>query len=232
MPADPRSRTIEALEPPEIRPFGDSALLVVFGDRIDMALNARVHALAAGLGRIRSDGDARWGVPVPAYSTLLVPYDAELLDEAEAARALRAIAEDSRPGPPTSAPEVVIPVRYGGESGPDLDDVARRTGLTPADVVAVHAAGEYRVFMLGFVPGFAYIGPLAPQLTTPRRPSPRPRVPAGSVAIAGEQTGVYPLTTPGGWNVIGWTALVLWDATRDPPALLLPGARVRFVPVD
>ena len=110
-------------------------------------------------------------------------------------------------------------------------EVADRLGLTPGDVIALHSAATYRVFLIGFVPGFGYLGPLPRELVLPRRVTPRARVPVGSVAIAGEQTGVYPLETPGGWHLIGRTNDVLWDVHRDPPALLRPGALVRFIPL-
>jgi KipI family sensor histidine kinase inhibitor len=215
---------------PAIRPFGDSALLVVFGDSIDVALNSRVHALAAAVGALRAAPGAPWGVPVPAYSSLLVPYDPERLSCEEAEAALAPLAAQAEAAADAASGEVVeIAVHYGGDDGPDLEDVAARHGLTPAEAVALHTGALYRVFMLGFAPGFAYLGPLPPQLVTPRRPTPRPRVPPGSVAIAGSQTGIYPLATPGGWHLLGRTDAPLWDPQRDPPALLRPGQFVRFV---
>jgi len=124
---------------------------------------------------------------------------------------------------------IVIHVRYGGEAGPDLDAVAERCGLTPAQVVEVHASVVYRAYMLGFAPGFAYLGELPGELELERLDTPRQRVPAGSVAIAGRQTAVYPSSTPGGWHLIGRTDAVVWDAGRDQPALIQPGNAVRFV---
>jgi KipI family sensor histidine kinase inhibitor len=124
-----------------------------------------------------------------------------------------------------------IPVRYGGADGTDLDNVAKALGLAPRRVIDMHAAQEYEVLLLGFAPGFAYMGLLPPELELPRRATPRTRVPPGSVAIAGRQTAVYPSGTPGGWHIIGRTDIVLWDVARDPPALLQPGGRVRFRPV-
>lgn len=128
--------------------------------------------------------------------------------------------------------EVLIPVRYGGVAGPDLDDVARHTGLSPDEVIARHSGADYIVFFLGFQPGFAYLGGLPEALATPRRAEPRLAVPAGSVAIGGSQTGIYPAAAPGGWHLIGRTALALFDPRRDPPTLLLPGDRVRFAPEE
>ena len=126
---------------------------------------------------------------------------------------------------------VEVPVRYGGADGPDLDEVARLHDLRAEDVVEIHAGAEYDAFFLGFAPGFAYLGPLPASIVTPRLDVPRPRVPAGSVAIAGAQTAVYPTETPGGWRLIGRTDARLWDASRQEPALIRPGDRVRFVPI-
>lgn len=126
---------------------------------------------------------------------------------------------------------VTIPVRYGGAAGPDLEDVARHCGLSPAAVIALHSQADYAVYCLGFQPGFAYLGGLDRRLHTPRRDTPRLAIPAGSVAIGGSQTGVYPLSTPGGWQIIGHTALPLFDPTTEAGALLQPGDTVRFLPV-
>ncbi len=210
-----------------ILPFGDSALLVVLGERIDLDLNRRIHALAAALKR------SGWPAPVPAYASLLVPYDPERLTLDEAVAQIRPILE-ARGGHEGAReaedPILEIPVRYGGDDGPDLAEVAALHGLTPQHAIELHAGTTYRVFMLGFSPGFPYLGILPRQLVTPRRSTPRPNVPAGSVGIAGDQTGIYPLDSPGGWQLIGRTDLRLWDPQRDPPALLSPGRRVRFVP--
>jgi KipI family sensor histidine kinase inhibitor len=126
--------------------------------------------------------------------------------------------------------EIEIQVRYGGEEGCDLEEVARHTGLRAEDVVRVHSGAEYTVYFLGFLPGFAYLGGLDARLATPRRHVPRAAVPAGSVGIGGDQTGIYPLVSPGGWQLIGRTSVPLFDPTATPSALLRPGDRVRFVP--
>jgi KipI family sensor histidine kinase inhibitor len=126
---------------------------------------------------------------------------------------------------------VEIEVRYGGADGPDLDDVARLHDLRPEDVVEIHAGAEYLAYFLGFAPGFAYLGPVPASIATPRLDLPRPRVPPGSIAIGGTQTAVYPTETPGGWRLIGRTDSRVWDLAREPPALITPGDRVRFVPV-
>ena len=215
-----------------IERFGEAALLVVLGDRLDAAVNARVHRLAAGLGSVaREENGLR--APVPAYASLLVPFDPLVIDEVAVREA---IAVALQPGEGVGSDPAVdavarVPVRYGGEDGPDLAEVAARTGFSEADVVRLHAGVEYRVFCLGFVPGFPYLGLVPEQLALPRRATPRLHVPAGSVAIAGRQTGIYPTDTPGGWHLIGRTDLTMWDPRRDPPSLLEPGSRVRFVPV-
>jgi KipI family sensor histidine kinase inhibitor len=226
---------------PRILPFGDAALLVELGvgvDRavkIDRALNAAALAIAAA---IHADAGGPWGCPVPAYDSVLVPLDLLAPSGEEAVERLAtligAVPEEAL-GPALDDADdrgvIEIPTHYGGPDGPDLDEVAGQLGLHPAQVIEAHAGSVYRVFFLGFAPGFGYLGILPDSIVVPRRPSPRTRVPAGSVAIAGAQTAVYPSTMPGGWNLIGRTDLATWDARRDPPALLRPGAAVRFVPV-
>jgi inhibitor of KinA len=213
---------------------GDTALVVEFGQAlgtsaIDLEINRRVHALARALVEHPLPG---LGEAVPSYRSLLVHYDPLYLSHAEVeayvAEALRGCEDTPLPEPRL----VEIPTVYGGERGPDIGFVAEHNGLTVADVIRLHAEATYTVYMLGFTPGFPYLGGLPDALATPRLETPRKRVPAGSVGIAGTQTGVYPLATPGGWRLIGWTPVVLFDPTRTPPALLQPGDRVRFVPTE
>ena len=218
-----------------VRPFGDEAVLVSLGDRIDRAVNLRVRRIAAALAEERAHG-MPIGAPVVAYAALVVPFDRARLDAHEASAAVARVVEavDEEPRHATTEPPgrlVEIPTRYGGPDGEDLEEVAERLAVRAETVVELHASTEYEVFMLGFAPGFAYLGIAPEAIAVPRRPTPRPRVPAGSVAIAERQTAVYPAATPGGWNLIGRTDLALWDVERDPPALLAPGDRVRFVPV-
>jgi KipI family sensor histidine kinase inhibitor len=219
--------------------MGDAALLVTLGDALDPVLNARALGIATALevARRRHPGI---GGPVPGHASLLVPFDPDLVDES-AVRTVIAAAEagvdagagfEAAGGPAgqrTTGTVHEIHVRYGGPDGPDLADVATATGLTEREVVALHAGVEHRVLVLGFQPGFAYLGGLPAALELPRRATPRVRVPAGSVAIAGRQTGMYPFATPGGWHVIGRTDARLWDPAADPPARLAPGDRVRFI---
>jgi KipI family sensor histidine kinase inhibitor len=214
---------------PDIEALGEDAVLLRFGERIDPALNARVLAAAHQLAQRRPP----WVSDiVPAYASLAVFIDATALPntsdvQAEAMRWLR----DQTFGDTTVQSErtVTIEVHYGGEHGPDLETVARHAGMTAADVIARHAAGRYTVAMLGFAPGFPYLLGLDPILAVPRLASPRLRVPAGSVAIGGAQTGIYPREGPGGWQLIGRTTQRLFDPSREQPSLLSPGDRVRFV---
>lgn len=222
--------------------LGDRALLLRLGSGIDTALNARTHAAAEAVRAAALPGVTDI---VPAYASVAVHYDPLAWDEAESAlppgerlaERLLALLRSSSAATAndTAAAEestIEIPVRYGGEAGPDLGEVARLARLDEANVIARHAAGDYRVAMLGFAPGFPYLLGLDPALHAPRRANPRTRVPAGSVAIGGAQTGIYPRELPGGWQIIGRTPLTLFDTARDPPALLAPGRRVRFRAID
>lgn len=212
---------------PRLRRAGDAALSLELGDGIDAATNARVRALDLALARDPFPGFLE---SVPAYRSLLVLFDPARAGAAAAGEALlRLAARADAPAAPGRLHR--IPTLYGGEAGPDLADLARRRGIAPQEVVALHASREYTAFMLGFTPGFAYLGLLPEALDTPRRATPRVRVPAGSVAVAGLQTAVYPVASPGGWNLIGRTSLRLFDPALDPPALLAPGDRVVFAPV-
>ena len=215
--------------------LGDAALLVELDGGVDAATNARVHDLARAIAARRGT----WVRDiVPAYSSIAVFVDrdafaADVDALAEAERWLCNVIAAPTAGTARSEPRrVEIPVCYGGGDGPDLDRVADLAGLSPDEVIARHTSCDYTVAMLGFAPGFPYLLGLDPRLATPRLDTPRTQVPAGSVAIGGAQTGLYPRPGPGGWNLIGRTELVVFDAGRDPPALLAPGDRVRFVAVD
>lgn len=234
---------------PRVEPFGDGALLVTFSEKLELRANDLAQQLAARIEAWRLEaasdvasgaprGAAAFREPVAAHASVLVPYDAERLDGAVAIDLVGPLvsAVSMAPLPDGSAGDetsrlLEIPVVYGGENGPDLAVVAATTGLTEREVVELHTASIYRVLLLGFAPGFAYLGLLPPSLRVPRRTTPRPRVSAGSVAIAGRQTAVYPFETPGGWHLIGRTSLPMWDSRRDPPNTLSPGQRVRFRPV-
>jgi KipI family sensor histidine kinase inhibitor len=208
---------------PDIEPLGDRALTIRLGDRMDAGLAALARGLASRLRTLPGVQEA-----VPGYATVTLFYDAAAIDYQTLATTVTPMLT---PEPTESAngAEHVIPVRY---DGPDLQDVAERTGMTVARVIELHLARVYTVYLIGFVPGFAYLGELDPALELPRRDQPRTRVPAGSVAIAGRQTGIYPLLTAGGWHLIGHTSIPMFDPLANPPATLAAGDRVRFVPAS
>ena len=218
---------------PRLFPMGDQALVVEFGDRIDSTLSLHIASLAAQLRESRLPGVTDI---VPAYTTLALHYDPAALGGGTSpyealAEALSAWLNDPSAGEQATGRTVEIPVCYGGAYGEDLETLAHARGLSVDEAIALHSATTYHVHMLGFVPGFAYLGGLDARLAMPRRDSPRPRVPAGSVGIGGEQTGVYPLETPGGWQIIGRTPLQLFQPQVMPPCLLSAGDTVRFVPI-
>ena len=219
-----------------IEPLGDGALLIRFGDHIDAALNRNALALADTLVSAAVPGIRDIA---PAYASICVRYDLNVwMDPAGQRSAYDRIAERLQALLDTAARDVddehaslgpiEIPVCYGGEFGPDLESICARAQLDQNEVIECHARAEYRVAMLGFMPGFPYLLGLDPALNAPRRASPRTRVPAGSVAIGGAQTGIYPRELPGGWQLIGRTPVTLFDPARAQPALLRPGQRVRF----
>jgi antagonist of KipI len=212
---------------PRALPVGDAAVALELGDALDPRTSARVRALDLALARAPFDGLRE---TVPTHRSLLVLYDATVARFSSVARVLLSLAASPAPPPPPGRRHE-IPVAYGGEDGPDLAGVAAARGLSEAEVVRLHSNAEYTAFMLGFTPGFPYLGLLPEALECPRRATPRVRVPAGSVAVAGRQTGIYPVSSPGGWHVLGRTSLRLFDPLRDEPALVAPGDRVRFVPV-
>lgn len=201
-------------------PASDHSLLVRFGDEISPDTHRRVRDFVRAFR-------APWLRNLhPAYSTVLISFDPLRATHAEVEAAARAAA-GSAPAAPSRLIE--IPVRYGGEFGPDLNDVAEHNQLTQEEVIDLHTSADYLVYFLGFSPGFPYLGGMDPRIATPRLPSPRKLVPAGSIAIGGSQTGIYPVASPGGWRLIGRTDLELFRAGRQPPTLLEMGDRVRFV---
>ena len=205
-----------------IHPLGDTALLAELGTRLDTAVNTRSIALASALKKRR---DVRQAVAGAASVT--VQFDPDQVTHVALAAAIRRLASKR---PPMVEPGRLhrIPVVY---DGPDLQAVASALGLSQQKVVEIHSRPIYRAFLIGFVPGWAYLGPLPDELVLPRRPDPRRQVPAGSVAIAGHQTGIYPLTSPGGWHLIGRTSVRLFLPDSDPPSLFRAGDRVKFFPI-
>lgn len=216
--------------------MGDQALIIEFGDRVDPALSAQIAAVARRLGESRLAGVLD---VVPAYSTLALHYD-PAGEGADAGtppyealvEAVDAWLKTQTTQEPAAGRLIEIPVCYGGAFGEDLEALARDRGLSADEVIAIHSGSDYHVHLLGFVPGFAFLGGLDARLATPRRDTPRARVPAGSVGIGGEQTGVYPLESPGGWQIIGRTPLRLFLPDASPPSLLNAGDSVRFVPIS
>jgi len=209
-----------------IREAGDSAVLLELDAVIDPAVNARAVGIAAAVRDLRLPGVRD---VVPTYRSVAVHFDPLTCD----LRGLRDALREAAAAPPVAAPGslVEVPVFYGGEDGPDLDEVAAFANVPANTVVERHSAPEYRVFMLGFLPGFPYMGIVDESIAAPRKATPRTRIPSGSVGIAGRQTGVYPRQSPGGWQLIGRTPVVMFDPAREPAALLQAGDRVRFVPV-
>ncbi|HEX2166959.1 MAG TPA: 5-oxoprolinase subunit PxpB [Longimicrobiales bacterium] len=223
-----------------ILPLGDAGLLIELGHSIDPATHARVRSAFEALAGAEITGVLDI---VPAYTGLALHYDPQAfggrssVDTASPYDQLRRAVVDILDGADVRTQDVAqttveIPVHYGGEYGPDLEHVARQAGMPAAEVASLHASAEYTVYMIGFTPGFPYLGGLPASLTTPRRASPRQVVPAGSVGIAGSQTGIYPLSTPGGWQIIGRTHERLFRPEMNPPTLLHIGDRVRFVDVS
>jgi KipI family sensor histidine kinase inhibitor len=203
--------------------LGEAALVCELPAPATLAQQQRIWALAAEAMQWRGVQEV-----LPGMNNLSLLFDPAQIDVVELEmQVLSAWPQLAAAG--IQGRQIEIPVAYGGESGPDLAEVARHTGLSPAEVVKRHSAGDYVVYLLGFLPGFAFMGGLAPELATPRRKEPRVAVPARSVGIGGEQTGIYPLVSPGGWQLIGRTSLEMFDPAAAEPTRLRPGDRVRFV---
>jgi inhibitor of KinA len=211
--------------PPRFTRAGDSAIVVEFEERIDAAINSRCIALAEAVRTCDVPGVRE---VVPAYRSVTVYFDPLRTEHARLLEVLKQSAREMSPVAESSAQVHRVPVCYGGDFGPDLGDIARFNQLSEDAVVAMHLTPAYRVFMLGFAPGFAYLGIVDERIAAPRRATPRTRVPAGSVGIAAGQTGIYPIPTPGGWQLIGRTPLTVFDPSRPRPSLFHPGDTVRF----
>jgi inhibitor of KinA len=211
-----------------IVPAGDAAIVVEFEERIDAAVNARVIRLADAIHAAAMPGVRDI---VPTYRSVAVFFDPIRTDYPRLIDCLEREADQPWAAPVEQRTPISVPVCYGGELGPDLAEVAAFADMSPDEVVATHAGAIYRVFMLGFVPGFAYMGVLDSRIAMPRRASPRVRVPRGAVGIAGLQTGIYPAETPGGWQLIGRAPVKLFDAARLQPFLFKAGDAVRFAPI-
>jgi inhibitor of KinA len=218
--------------PFSITPLSLNAALV----RFEPVLREDIHAAVMGLYRLLQKNPFEGFIEaVPAFASLAVYYDAvRLLQVQPQAFAfvrtqLETLLNNLEPGKEETSLLIEIPVHYGGTSGPDIEFVAASNNITTEDVIALHTGAIYRVYMLGFMPGFAYMGITHEKLHINRREQPRLQVPAGSVALAGQQTGIYPSVSPGGWQIIGRTELIVFDEEKDPPNLFFPGDRVKFI---
>ena len=212
---------------PVIRHLGDRGLLIELGKGIDPVANRRVQRLYQILARENLYGVVE---AIPAYSSLLVVYDPLRAAPEALKRRIAGLCDFDDDGSVEKHKVIEIPVVYGGEAGPDLEAVAAHHGLAVEEVIDLHSGGVYRVYMIGFTPGFPYMGELPEALDTPRRDTPRTHIPKGSVAIAQRQTGIYPVVSPGGWQIIGHTPVELFNPQLDSPSLLTMGDEVRFIP--
>jgi len=222
----------------ELFPLGDAAIVIQFGNRIDPETNRKVKVLSDFLDEHPFPGMIEY---VPAFTTVTVYYDPLQLHDSVAERRspyemvrtmLERMVSSLGDQVDFTPRKVEIPVCYGEEFGPDLEYVAEYQGLTPEEVIDIHSKGEYLVYMIGFAPGFPYLGGLSRRIATPRRSTPRLSIPAGTVGIGGEQTGIYPIETPGGWQLIGRTPQALFQPNHDSPTLLQAGDIITFRPIS
>ena len=215
---------------PTISPVGDCAISIDFGQVIDPKINRQIRQIIEQIKDLQLDGIIEL---VPTYCALLVQYDAMVYSYSDICRILEPTLQESVTDSANELVTIVeIPTVYGGEFGPDLGFVASYNHLSEAEVVSIHSGTDYLVYMLGFIPGFTYLGGMDPRIATPRLSSPRTLIPAGSVGIAGEQTGTYPSDSPGGWQIIGRTPVTMYDMSKKQAALFRAGDYVRYVPID
>lgn len=212
-----------------IFPSGDRAILIVFGDKIDEKLNLNIKNY---INKIEGEKFPWINEIIPGYCSLLVTYDCDYIDYGDAKRTLMSYFEVEERGNKIDTRLIRIPVLYGQDYGIDIIDVASNNGLSVREVIDIHTEGKYLVYMLGFTPGFPYLGGLDKRLFTPRLKVPRKVIYEGSVAIGGKQTGIYPIDSPGGWRIIGRTPVKLFDLDRNPPVLLRQGDYIRFYEID
>ena len=215
-------------EAPKFLAAGDRAIVIELGDEISIECNRRVHSLHKAISRADIPGVVDI---IPTYRSILVEYDATQVSFADIKSLLVNIGDGSADASEDDATVIHLPVLYGGEYGPDLEFVARNAGMNTGEVIDLHSGTDYPVYMMGFTPGFPYLGGMSERIATPRLSTPRGVIPAGSVGIAEAQTGVYPIESPGGWQLIGRTPLRLFDVNRTPPSLIDTGDCVRFVPL-
>lgn len=211
-----------------IIPYGDTAILLKAGDDISLETNALVRKMLCLLDKLSLNGVTDL---VPSYNELLIHFDPTCLSYHDLLEKLNMLDKDMEKVALPDGKLVEVAVVYGGHSGPDLEEVARSSGLSEKEVISIHCGVDYHVYMLGFTPGFCYLGGMDLRIAAPRKENPRVRVAAGSVGIAGQQTGIYPIDSPGGWQIIGKTDLKLFNPDREPVFLVNPGDKLRFVPV-
>lgn len=219
----------------KIKPVGDQAIQVIFEQKIDEKINEKVMALR---DRLSSDAGAFSHVPkgavletIPAYASLLIYYNPMMTDYGSVKEWLELLLTESGKGKQSTGRLIEIPVCYGGRYGEDLKFVASHAGMTEEEVIRIHSGRDYRIYMLGFLPGFPYLGGMDERIFTPRLQSPRTRIPAGSVGIGGEQTGIYPVESPGGWQLIGRTPVKLFNPQNNGELPYEAGDRIRFIPI-
>ncbi|MFQ5842911.1 MAG: 5-oxoprolinase subunit PxpB, partial [Thermodesulfobacteriota bacterium] len=210
-------------------PAGDEGLLIEFGNEIHPDTHHRVCTMARAIEEATIQGVEEI---IPSYRSVLVAYDPLVIGFKDLTNRVKRIETSVSHGKVPEHRRIEIPSLYGGEFGPDLDFVARHHGLTPEEVIRIHSSQDYLVYMLGFTPGFPYLGGNLEEIATPRLKTPRIKVPAGSVGIAENQTGIYPIESPGGWRIIGRTPLKLFNPLQPPHFLLAAGDMVRFIPID
>jgi len=213
-------------EEPRFLSGGDRAIFVEFGDSIDPDINQRVIDLKLAIEKAGIPGVVE---SVPSYRSLLVYFEPLQISAPELRETVYRLLQSPIGRELSKRKLIEIPVVYGGEFGPDLELVAKHNNLSAAEVVQIHSGTRYLIYMIGFMPGFPYLGGMSPKLMTPRKTTPRLKIPAGSVGIASNQTGIYPTESPGGWQIIGRTPLKLFEPTREPPALLQAGDYLTFV---
>lgn len=208
---------------------GDSSVLIEFGKEISPQINARITALVRLMKEQHIEGVVDM---IPSFCALLINYDPRVVSYGKMKARLEKLLKLDLETKEAAARIFEIPVCYGGEFGPDLNAIAQHAGLTPKAVIDIHSASDYLIYMLGFLPGFSYLGGLDERIHTPRLANPRIRINAGSVGIGGSQTGIYPLDSPGGWQLLGMTPVKTYDPARAVPILFEAGDYIRFVPVD
>ena len=215
---------------PTISPVGDRAISIDFGQVIDPTINRHIRQTIERIKELQLDGIIEL---VPTYCALLVEYDAMQYSYSEICNIIEPTLDEGMTDTTNELVTVVeVPTVYGGEFGPDLSFVASHNHLSEDEVISIHSGTDYLVYMLGFIPGFTYLGGMDSRIATPRLSSPRTLIPAGSVGIAGEQTGTYPSDSPGGWQIIGRTPVTMYDMSKAQAALLKAGDYVRYVPID